>query len=278
MMEHPINKRPDCTALRPPARRHRCGGWTLIELLVLVAIIVLLLSLMLPALGGARDAARASQCGANLHALAAAAAQHLTEHHQTYWEYSSPSDDEPGVYWWFGFEPSSGKTTHRPLDLSRGLFSRYLGDGMERMQCPAFPYRDGAFFPKFERRAASYGFNWRLSGLRALGPFETPDPDRPPQGARRYAARQDRVFLFADSAFFEPGASFNEGFYIAWQQHVSTLSGYAHFRHGDLASTLFLDGHVDRLPNRGDNHRTIAGAESGNLSDAAAGNDIYGDR
>ena len=63
---------------RRPDGRWRTA-FTLIELLVVIAIIALLLSLLTPALTGAKELARKAQCGANVHGIGNWCVQYQTE-------------------------------------------------------------------------------------------------------------------------------------------------------------------------------------------------------
>ena len=62
-----------------PVKKTR-QAFTLIELLVVISIIALLISILLPALGAARDSARNAQCLSNIKQMTTAAHGFATEH------------------------------------------------------------------------------------------------------------------------------------------------------------------------------------------------------
>jgi prepilin-type N-terminal cleavage/methylation domain-containing protein len=68
-------------------RRHRPhrtrSGFTLIELLVSISIIALLIGILIPTLGAARDSARSLRCGTNLNQIGVAITMYLPEHRES---------------------------------------------------------------------------------------------------------------------------------------------------------------------------------------------------
>lgn len=82
-------------------------GFTLVELLVVTGIIALLMAILMPALGAARESARRTQCASNLHTLAIGVLVYSQDNHNAFpgigtdpqqptdWIYFSPWNGEP---------------------------------------------------------------------------------------------------------------------------------------------------------------------------------------
>jgi prepilin-type processing-associated H-X9-DG protein/prepilin-type N-terminal cleavage/methylation domain-containing protein len=240
-------------------------AFTLIELLVCISVIALLVAIILPTFAKARQQSRGTVCGTNLHQLGIAATMYLNENNDSFWSYywSAPT----GVNWWFGFElngPNTGQV-NRPLDRNRSILAEYIENVHETFLCPSFPYDRGCYFPKFAARSTSYGYNIHLAPIGSA-----------PARRRDRIPRPGEVFAFADGAHFDFNQyQLNEPAYIQYNANIKMASGYAHFRHNDLANVVYVDGHVENQPLRGPAYKLNCHGQAGNLTDRAGGHSIY---
>lgn len=88
------------------SRRSHHKAFTLIELLVVISIIALLIGILLPALGAAREAARSAKCLSNLRQIAIGVFAYATDDKNFVgppsYDFSRAggADGDNGVYWW----------------------------------------------------------------------------------------------------------------------------------------------------------------------------------
>lgn len=243
-------------------------AFTLIELLIVVAIIATLMGVLIPSLSGAKAKARRTVCASNLRQLGMASLMYLDENNQRYWNFYTKVAGDTNRTWWFGYGPASG--TMRSLDKSRSPLAPYTADLAKSLQCPDFPYWHGGYNPKFALPAASYAYNI------VLGPdYVTPKATR---SRNEYANRAQEVVLFVDGIHFDFSTSskFNEGHYLEYQPDIKTASGYAHFRHEGRAQLVFLDAHVDLQTLQGPAYKSNFAGAAGNLYSPYGYEHIYG--
>ena len=212
-------------------QKHRFG-FTLVELLVVIAMVAIMASLLLPALSTAKRRALDTVCFGNLRQLGLAGQMYWSDNDHCAFAYREGTVNA-GDRFWFGWLERGGEGARR-FDLAKGSLHPYLGgSGVET--CPSLAYIDSRFKLKATGSAYGYGYNLHLAGGFA-GPGVRID---------RLLKPGSIVFL-ADAAqvntFQSPASKENpmlEEFY-----YVNDRERTAHFRHARKAISVFCDGRV----------------------------------
>ena len=267
---------PRSRVLTRPTRRLG-AAFTLLELLVVLSVVALLVGLLLPALAGARDAARTLRCGANMRQLGVAGAAYAADHGGRIrgWVTTTGPRRAPGqprdARWWVGLGDHLGGPTGRrgALVTTHVLVpSRELCVLTASLNCPSIDPDDGHHL--VDDTGVRVGGT--TTAVNRLFDFrKSPDPD--PDGAhpRGRMIRLDHVRDAGSLLHFSDGwgnlfPSTNRRRWVGvrpWSGKTVTayrpgLHGGAHAdpgrRHrvfwphpGAATGAVFLDGHAETL-------------------------------
>lgn len=225
----------------------RNGAFTLIELLAVVAIILLLLSLLVPALNKARDKAYQIVCESNVRQVMAAIINYASDN-----DGSFPDPD-----WRMGTDQiswlSSRNVWNSPEDLHGGLIWKYTGN-VKVYRCPADPQpqsNDITFtwikIPGNTRMVTSYNMNGSVCGYgklqsanaaNVIKAFGTPN-------AKMWDTFRLTEFRPNDIMYWEGDETTDQNGWW-WDGANYPYEGISarHFGAGTMASA---DGHVERI-------------------------------
>lgn len=222
--------------IRPRDRRY---GFTLVELLVTAGVVMLLVGILLPGLGRAREQARSTLCQSNIRQLALANGLYAQEFGGVYVPGASGIRQE-NLHRWHGVR----STSQEPFVASRGPLVAYLGPDGAIRDCPTFrPEKK----PGFEAGNAGYGYNNAYVGVQTAMKKNgrvIVISDRAGTVADRVKHPGETV-MFTDSAFVDEQPieySFAEPrFHSEWGSRADPS---IHFRHAQRAKVAWCDGHV----------------------------------
>ena len=225
-------------------------GFTLIELLVVIALIALLVSIAMPSLGMARQAAQSAACLSNLHHLGLAMGMYHTKNKGLFWRCKMVNYPAPLkiTYFWGAIDMLNPSA---PVDPLPSPLLLYTDRGLGLFWCEALSW--GSYVPQgsVSEPTTTYAYNAPYLD-RASYMWGCPDPPRNIGEIPDPAS----LFVFNDGATLDTwgaGGVFKNSTYMEPPVPPAgfTVTPTTHFRHNGQANALCADGHAeafDSLP------------------------------
>jgi prepilin-type N-terminal cleavage/methylation domain-containing protein/prepilin-type processing-associated H-X9-DG protein len=185
-------------------------GFTLIELLVVIAIIAILASMLVPALGSAREAGRSAACISNMKQFGIALTLYADENDGRF----------PDPNLWL----SDGRR-----DIRQGTLFKYLQTESIYL-CPTDAIR--------KERKSSYNNRWNTFSYTMNYNVTCPNPAGGPCFRGSQFKYPSETFTFMEEAIDSP---LNDGYVIP--NGLDVLA----YRHKDRGNVLMGDGHVESM-------------------------------
>jgi prepilin-type N-terminal cleavage/methylation domain-containing protein len=207
------------TLKRPP----RCG-FTLVELLVVLAVIAVLIALLMPALDSARAQVQRVQCESNLRQLLLATCLYENDNHQSLpWSNWLPAPF-PG---WLYRDPNHSQQS----DVTGGVLYQYLLT-QAVYHCPL---DQGPYYSGPVENLSSYLCNGAITGFKPVTAGVSP------RIAKVTQMRSDAILYWEADEQFVSGNPWNDG------SSYPNEGGVTH-RHPSYGSSVAcFDGHVEWL-------------------------------